>query len=109
MTDPTGETARPFVALPNRERRRSNPPPLPSDAPLLTFADVAAYLRLTPAAVKRLLDGRRDGSDADHDLGNLLRSWLVALSERRRYIRREPFLTWLREKSSAASGSSAGG
>lgn len=78
--------------------------PLPADAPLLSFADVAAYLRLTTAAVRRLVDGRPDGSDGE--LGELLREWLVRLSPRRRYIRREPFLAWIREKSENGTGSS---
>lgn len=80
--------------------------PLPADAPLLSFKDVAAYLRMTPAAVRRLLDGRADGSDGE--LGDLLRSCLVRLSPRRRYILRDRFLSILREKSLAASDSSGG-
>ncbi len=77
---------------------------IPEDAPLLNFEDVAAYLRLTPGAVRRLVDGRRDGSDGE--LGDLLRAWLVTLSPRRRYICRDPFLAWLRNKSALAMGSS---
>ncbi len=72
--------------------------PLPHDGPLMSFADVAAYLRTTPAAVRKLVDGRADGSDGE--LGDLLRSWLVRLSPHRRFIRRDAFLSWLREKSS---------
>lgn len=91
--------------LEKRQTRQVSP--VPPDAPLLSLADVGAYLRLTPGAVRRLVDGRPDGSDGD--LGDLLRSWLVRLSPHRRYIRREPFLAWLRAKSEDASGSSRTG
>lgn len=97
-----GETVR---LKPAEDRRRSRPAPPPPDSPLLSFADAAAYLRITPAAVRTLVNGRADGSDGE--LGDLLRSWLVTLSPHRRYIRREPFLAWLREKSGNGSGSSA--
>lgn len=73
--------------------------PLPPDAPLLTFAEAGAYLRLSAAAVRKLLNGRPDGPE--DELGALLRSWMVRLSPRRRYILREPFLQWLREKADA--------
>ena len=68
---------------------------LPADAPLLDLADVAAYLRLTVAAVRKLLDGRPDASDGR--LGEMLRGWVVKLSPHRRYVRRAPFMKWLRE------------
>ncbi len=84
-----------------------NRPPLPGDAPLLSFEDVAAYLRTTPGAVRRLVDGRADGSDGE--LGDLLRSWLVRLSPRRRYVLREGLLSWLRAKSSDGTHSSPRG
>ncbi len=71
---------------------------LPSDAPLLDVADVAAYLRLTVAAVRKLLDGRPDASDGN--LGERLRGWMVRLSPHRRYIKRGPFMAWLRELAS---------
>ena len=83
---------------------RRGPGALPHDGPLLSFADVAAYLRLTPIAVRTLVNGRADGGDGE--IGDLLRSWLVVLSPHRRYIRRAPFLAWLREKSGDGSGSS---
>lgn len=70
--------------------------PLPADAPLLGVADVAAYLRMTPAAVRKLLDGRADVSDGE--LGAKLRDLEVRISPHRRYIEREPFLAWLRTK-----------
>lgn len=89
----------------NEKRRAVTcPPAMPADALLLSMGDVAAYLRMTPAAVRRLVDGRRDGSDGD--LGERLRSWLVTLSPRRRYIRREPFMAWLRGFCGDASVSS---
>lgn len=78
--------------------KRATLSPLPPDGPLMSFADVAAYLRTTPAAVRKLVDGRADGSDGE--LGELLRSWLVRLSPHRRFIRRDAFLAWLRGKSS---------
>lgn len=90
------------------EKRQAKPVgPIPLDAPLLSLGDVGAYLRISPGAVRRLVDGRPDGSDGE--LGDLLRSWLVRLSPHRRYIRREPFLAWLHEKSGDASGSSGTG
>lgn len=91
-----GSSPRLRLAEPGEAHNRSGGPgPLPLDAPLLALEDVARYLRITPAAVRRLVDGRADGSDGE--LGDRLRGWLVKLSPRRRYIRREPFLTWLRE------------
>jgi hypothetical protein len=85
---------------------KDRPPPLPGDAPLLSIEDAAAYLRTTPGAVRRLLDGRADGSAEEHAISDRLRAWLVALSPRRRFICREPFLSWLRENSSGGTGSS---
>ncbi len=69
---------------------------LPTDALLLSLRDVAAYLRLSLAAVRKLLDGRPDSSDGE--LGEVLRQLCVRLSPHRRYIRRDPFMKWLREK-----------
>ena len=69
--------------------------PLPQDAPLLAIEDVAAYLRLTPAAVRRMIDGR---SDADDEVGKVLRAMVVRLSPRRRYIRKAEFFKWLCER-----------
>ena len=79
--------------------------PIPTDGTLMSIADVAAYLRLTPAAVRRLLDGRPDHSDGE--LGERLRRSLFRLSPRRRYILRAPFLAWLREKA-GTSGTTPG-
>jgi hypothetical protein len=84
-------------------KRKSSTLPLPPDGPLLSFADVAAYLRLTPAAVRKLVDGRADGSDGE--LGELLRRWLVRLSPHRRYISRTPFFAWLERKPVDEKGS----
>ena len=67
--------------------------PLPSDGPLLSLDDVAAYLRTTPAAVRKLLDGRPDSDDGA--LGAALRRFVVRLSVHRRHIARQPFLAWL--------------
>ncbi len=67
--------------------------PLPGDAPLLTFAEAGAYLRLSATSVRKLIDGRPDSKD--DQLGARLRSWMVRLSPHRRYILREPFLLWL--------------
>jgi hypothetical protein len=69
---------------------------LPPDAPLLSLRDVASYLRLSLAAVRKLLDGRADGSDGE--LGEALRQFCVRLSPHRRYIRRDLFMQWLRDK-----------
>lgn len=77
-------------------RTTHDPPPLPGDAPLLSLDDAAAYLRVTPAALRKTIEGRADGSDGE--LGDRLRKWLVVLTPRRRYIRRAPLLAWLREK-----------
>ena len=74
------------------------PLPLPQDGPLLAFSDVAAYLRITPAAVRRMIDGRMGRSTPD-EIGARLRQWVVRLSAHRRYIKREPFLSWLKNSS----------
>jgi hypothetical protein len=47
---------------------------------------------MTTVAFRALLEDEAD------DLSKRLNGWLIALSERRRYIQREPFLKWLREK-----------
>jgi hypothetical protein len=67
--------------------------PLPGDAPLLTFAEAGAYLRLTAESIRKLVDGRADAKD--DELGSRLRAWVVRLSPHRRYILREPFFRWL--------------
>ena len=77
-----------------RERKRRLPPPLPPDAPLLSFEDAARYLRMTPAAFRTIIHGRTDGYD--DELGSRLRAWVVILSSHRRFIRRQPFMKWLR-------------
>jgi len=59
---------------------------LPADAPLLSIADAAAYLRVTPRALRKLIDEERSG------LADSLRSCVVRLSPRRRYLKREEFL-----------------
>lgn len=87
-----------------RERKRSRPAPPPTDGALFSLDDAAAHLRMTPGAFRKLVAGRADGSDGE--LGDLLRGWLVTLTPYRRYIKRGPFLAWLREKSSDGSGSS---
>jgi hypothetical protein len=69
--------------------------PLPVGAPLMGLPDAAGYLRLSMPALRKLIEGRPDGSDGD--LGDRLRSWLVALSPRRRYIKARPFMSWLRD------------
>ena len=79
---------------------KTSAPPLPPDAPLLSLDDVGLYLRLSTAAVRKLIDGRAEGDD---QLGELLRSWLVKLSPHRRYIKRQPFLKWLNERAGIES------
>lgn len=69
--------------------------PLPHDAPLMTLGEAGAYLRLSTASIRKLIDGRADAKD--DALGERLRGWVVRLSPHRRYIQREPFMTWLRE------------
>ncbi len=78
--------------------------PLPEDGPLLSFEDVAAYLRRTVGAVRKMVDGRSDGDDK---VGKKLRQWVVSLSPHRRYILADPFRRWLAEKASAQSVSEA--
>ena len=67
--------------------------PLPPDAPLMTLAEAGAYIRLSAASVRKMIDGRADSKD--DVLGEKLRGWVVRLSPHRRYIRREPFFEWL--------------
>ena len=80
--------------------RRANAPP---DGPLLSIEEAAAYLRLSPGAVAKMLGGRADGDDGE--LGRVLRDCLVCLSPRRRYIAKQSFLAWL---NAAANRSPAG-
>ncbi len=81
------------------EGRRTGP--LPQDAPLLSFDDAASYLRVTPAAVRRMVDGRM-GSTTPDEIGARLRGWVVRLSPHRRYIRKKPFLDWLSSSGTTA-------
>ena len=88
-----------------RKRDHSKLPPLPPDAPLLSIEDAAAYLRTTPAAVRKMLDGRPEGGD---QLAQIVRTCMVKLSPRRRYIRREPFLRALGVENNGVSGDQEG-
>ena len=76
-----------------KEKRVLFLPSLPQDSPLLSFADVAAYLRTTIASVRKMIDGRPDGED---EVGKILRQWVIILSPHRRYIMAEPFFLWLK-------------
>lgn len=76
--------------------------PQPPDSFLLTFEEAGAYLRLSAASVRKLVDGRADTKD--DDLGERIRGWVVRLSPHRRYIRRDPFLRWLCEVTGRPSG-----
>ena len=84
-----------------RERKPMKPKtgkgaiPMPPDAPLMNLGEAGAYLRLSAASVRKLIDGRAEARD--DSLGKLLRGWVVRLSPHRRYIRREPFFEWLRK------------
>ena len=64
----------------------------PPDAPLLSLADAAAYLRLSEKELAALLD-----STTPSRLGAKLKELLVELDSNRRYVRREPFMAWLRQ------------
>lgn len=74
--------------------------PLPPDAPLLSFDEAGAYLRLSAASMRKLIDGRADTQD--DELGKVLRCWVVRLSPHRRYILRDQFLGWLKRKADEA-------
>ena len=74
---------------------KSKIPALPADAVLLSLHEVAGHLRRSPNAVRVMIHGRADGSDGA--LGEFLRSILVELSPRRRYVLREPFMEWLKK------------
>jgi hypothetical protein len=76
--------------------------PNPEDAFLLTFEEAGAYLRLSAASVRKLVDGRADTKD--DELGKSLRGWVVRLSPHRRYIRRDKFLKWLCEVTGRDTG-----
>ena len=67
----------------------------PLDAPLLSIEDGAHYLRITPLALRKILAGRADGADAG--LGAILRPMMFRLSPRRAYLKRTPFMEWLRK------------
>jgi hypothetical protein len=67
--------------------------PLPPDGPLMSIEEAGAYLRLSAASVRKLIDCRAD--QKDDTLGALLRAWVVRLSPHRRYIRRREFMAWL--------------
>jgi hypothetical protein len=73
-------------------RKHGKIPPAPPDSVLLSLPEAAAHLRLTVAAFRKLLE--TDGSP----IGDQLRSMIVSLSPRRRYVKRGPFLAWLRDK-----------
>lgn len=75
------------------ERRHGFSLPLPPDGPLLTFEEAGAYLRLSTASIRKLVDGRADTKD--DELGERLRGWTRRISPHRRYILRDPFLAWL--------------
>jgi hypothetical protein len=77
------------------ERERGGFAPLPLDGPLMSIEDAGVYLRLSVAAVRQVVEAE------DSELGNVLRENLVALSPRRRYIRRGPFMLWLNGKAGA--------
>jgi hypothetical protein len=64
-------------------------PPLPYDAPLLSMEDCAAYMRTTVGAIRKEIEA------GTGPLAETLRANLVALSERRRFIRARPFREWL--------------
>lgn len=82
-------------AAPVEETWRSHPvPPLPQDALYLSLDDVGGYLRRSRAAVRKLLDERPAGED--DEIGTKLRGWMVKMTDRRRYILREPFMDWYR-------------
>ena len=87
--------------------QRGSLPPLWADGPLLSVGDVACYLRLTPGAVRRLLQGGRDRSEEDTELSEALRSCRVILSPHRHYFDRRRFLGWLGKKIADASDSSS--
>ena len=87
--------------MPRPSRHSPGRPKLPSDGPLLSIDDVAAYLRLSRVAVRKLIDGRVDGDDCE--LGDLLRRLIVRISPRRRYVQREAFLAWLFAKAGAVT------
>jgi hypothetical protein len=73
------------------EKRHMQPiHPLPPDAPLLSLSDAAAILRMTPGALRKMIEADPT------EMGERLRSWIVVLSPRRRYIQRAPLLAWLR-------------
>lgn len=72
----------------------AKPIPLPDDAPLLTFAEVGQYLRMSRAAVRQAIDLKSDDED---ELGAFLRTIVVRLSPHRRYVKRREFMEWLRQ------------
>ena len=75
-------------------KKRAKAGSLPDDAPLLSFEDAACLLRMSTPAIRTIIHGRTDGYD--DKLGSLLRGWVVTLSSHRRYIKRAPFMKWLR-------------
>lgn len=85
---------------PVRNGRRLHP--LPTDAPLLSIADAASYLRVTPRAMRKLIDEEHSG------LADALRSCVIRLSPRRRYLRRSDFLSALERLSEERDGAREG-
>ena len=84
----------------SRDSGRNKPPPLPADGPLLSLVDVAGFLRLTLGAVrKRMYRGTCE-------IGAMLLENRVCLAGRW-FIKREPFMLWIREKSGDVTGSSS--
>ncbi len=85
------------VGLP---RFRSASLPQPLDAPLLTFETAASYLGTTINGILAALKGQHEN---DHELTRMLRSALVVLSERRRFIRKNTLMEWLHQKAALAT------
>lgn len=90
------------MTMPMKPRRERNAVPLPPDAPLISFEEAAAYLRLSPVALRKIVDGRAEAKN--DEFGTLVRGWVVRISPRRRYIHRNRFLGWLNDKADEASG-----
>jgi hypothetical protein len=68
---------------------------------LMSFREVASYLQMSLAALRKMI------AVEDSDVSNCLRNCLVILSPRRRYIKRGPFLEWLRRKCEISNTESA--
>jgi hypothetical protein len=72
------------------ERTQGTVEPLPVDALLLSVEEAAGHLRMTAGAFRKFLE--TDPSD----FATMVRGWLVVLSPRRRYIKRDALLSYLR-------------